>query len=88
MYRQTEIFEFLPKGTSKKSKRLIVAFTPTIGHCESKCGNYCTHFPDGTLDTYPGTGSPRCVNMNFNDGKVIINNLWVTTCPNYKPKEE
>ena len=80
-----EIVEFLPKGKSKKQQKLVSALTPTIGRCEKRCGNYCTHFEDGTLDTYVD-GSPRCVNMQFSDANLVCKNIWVTTCTNYIPK--
>lgn len=86
--KQMEIVEFLPKGKSKKQQKLIAAFTPTIGRCETRCENYCTHFADGTLDTYADGRTPRCVNMQFSDAHIVFNNRWVTTCTNYKPSEK
>lgn len=87
MSRQIEIFEVIPKGKTKKQKILNAAFTPKIGYCEKRCGNYCTHFPDGTPDTYADGRTPRCVNMQFSDAKIILKNVWLTTCTNYTPKE-
>ena len=63
------------------------SITPEVWNCLDTCANFTNLNPDGSRDFFPETHEPRCTRMDFNKSK-LINNVWHTTCKNYKPKEQ
>lgn len=78
MNEQMTLIDF---ADSKSREQL----TPLVWGCMETCANCNCRFKDGTLDRFPGTGEPRCVNSSFTS--KLKNNLWETRCKNYKWKD-
>ena len=63
----------------KKTRRVLI---PEVWKCMETCSNFSCTYPDGSIDRFPGTREPRCVNTDFES--KLINNIWETKCKNYK----
>ena len=59
--------------------------TPEVWNCLETCANFTNVEEDGSLDFFPETREPRCTRMCFKS--KLIDNVWHTTCKNYKPRE-
>lgn len=78
MSEQMSILDFMDKKTQRD-------FIPELWFCMDTCSNYNCKFENGSMDYFPSTHEPRCVNAVI-DSK-LSNNIWSSKCKNYKWRE-
>lgn len=64
--------------------------TPSVWECVDSCANFTNIDKAGGRDYFPGTRTPRCTHCYEENAfkSKVINNVWVTKCRFYEPREE